>query len=138
MITSDKQYRAAQDQLAKLEISGNASGKPGVSKVIVDATRSQINELAEELRAKINEYERTRAMQPEDIPIQSIDDLMVAPIRYRIASQLSTDAFARLVGISVRQILRYESQAYQNSSVPNLKKILARLNIRLRGKVESG
>ena len=138
MITSDKQYRAARDQLERLEASRNASSKKGVSAVIADAAKSQINELAEELRVEIDEYERTRAMQPEDVPIQSIDDLMVAPIRYRIASHMSADAFARLVGISVRQILRYESQEYQNSSVPNLKKILVRLNIRLQGKVESG
>ncbi len=138
MITSDKQYRAARDKLEMLEASHTAPSKVGIAEVIADAARLQITELADELQTEIDEYERIRAMQPEEVPIQSIDDLMVAPIRYRIASHMSAESFARMVGISVRQILRYESQEYRNSSVPNLKKILTRLNIRLRGKVEPG
>lgn len=137
MITSDKQYRAARNQLDMLETSRNAPSKTGIADVIADAARLQIDELADELREEIDEYERIRDMQPGEVPIQSIDDLMIAPIRYRIASHMSAEAFARMVGISVRQILRYESQEYRNSSVPNLKKILTRLNIQLRGKVES-
>lgn len=137
MITSDKQYRAAKNKLKMLEASRTAPSKAGVADAIADAARMQINELAEEIGTEINEYERIRDMQPEEVPIQSIDDLMVAPIRYRIASHMSVEAFDRMVGISVRQILRYESQEYRNSSVPNLKKILARLNIRLQGRVES-
>lgn len=138
MITSDRQYQTARGKLKMLEASGNAPSKSGVANAIANAAKSQINELAEELRIEISEYEKIRDMQPDEVPIQSIDDLMVAPIRYRIASNMSAEAFARMVGVSVRQILRYESQGYQNSSVPNLRKILARLNIRLHGKVESG
>lgn len=135
MITSDKQYQAAKDQLERLEASLKAPMKPGVAQAIADAGKAQTQELIDEIRAEIDEYDRTRHMKPSEIPIHSIDDLMVAPIRYRIAAHLSIDAFARRVEISARQIARYESEHYQNSSVPNLKKILERLNIRLHGEL---
>lgn len=137
MITSDKQYQAAQDKLKMLEASVKAPTKRGVAKAIVDAGKAQTQELIGELQAEINEYESARRMKPSEIPIRSIDDLMVAPIRYRIAAHLSIDAFARQVEISARQIARYESESYQNSSVPTLKKILEHLNIQLQGKVEA-
>jgi len=137
MITSDRQHKAAQEKLVMLKAALDAPTKPGVSKVIAKAARMQIQELIGELQGEIDDYTRTGKMKPSDIPINTFDDLMIAPIRYRISSHLSVDKFARMVDISPRQILRYESQAYQNSSIDNLKKILDRLHIKLHGKIES-
>ena len=136
MITSDKQCRVAEEKLKMLEDALNAPKKPDVSEVIARAARMQTKELIDELQGEIDEYRKVGKMKPSEIPIKTIDDLMVVPIRYRIASHLSVDKFARLVEISPRQILRYESQAYQNSSIINFKKILERINIKLEGKVE--
>lgn len=135
MITSEKQHQAAKDQLKSLQASLKAPMKSGVAQAIAEAGKAQAHELINEIRAEIDEYDKTRGMRPSDIPIHSIDDLMVAPIRYRIASHLSIDAFARRVEISARQIARYESEQYQNTSVPNLKKIIERLNIHVEGEV---
>jgi transcriptional regulator with XRE-family HTH domain len=60
---------------------------------------------------------------------------MVVPIRYRIASHMSIDAFSRKVGISARQIIRYERDKYQNTNSSTLRKILDVLNIHLDGKI---
>ncbi len=136
MITSNKQCQAAQDKLKMLKDALNAPTKPGVSEAIVNAARQQTQELIDELQRGIDDYDATGKMKPSDIPIQTVDDLMVAPIRFRIASHLSIDTFARLVEVSPRQIIRYESQAYQNSSITNFKKILERINIKLKGTIE--
>ncbi len=137
MITSDRQLNAAQEKLDMLKASLDAPAKKGVSKAIVEAAKRQIQELIDELQAEIDDYTRTGQMDPSEIPINTIDDLMVAPIRYRISAHLSVDKFARMVDVSSRQIVRYESQAYQNSSVENLKKILDHLKIRLDGQIEA-
>lgn len=136
MITSEKQHQAAKNQLKSLQASLKAPMKSGVAQAIAEAGKAQTQELIDEIQAEIDEYERIRGMRPSEIPIHSIDDLMVAPIRYRIASHLSIDAFARQVEISARQIARYESEQYKNSSVPNLKKIIERLNIHVQGEVK--
>ena len=136
MITSNKQCQVAEEKLKMLEDALDAPNKPGVSKVIAKAARMQTQELIDELQGRIDEYHKTGKMKVSEIPIITVDDLMVAPIRYRIASHLSVDKFALMVEVSPRQILRYESQAYQNSSIANFKKILERINIKLKGKIE--
>ena len=136
MITSAKQRQTTEKKLKMLKDSLNAPNKPNIPEVISKAARLQAKELIVELQREIDEYLKTGKMKPSEIPIKTVDDLMVAPIRYRISSHLSVDKFARLVDISPRQILRYESQAYQNSSIANFKKILERINIKLKGKIE--
>ncbi len=136
MITSTKQCQVAQEKLKMLEEGLNAPDKPGISEAIVQAARMQTKELIDEIQAEIEDYHKTSTMKPSEISIQTFDDLMAAPIRYRIASHLSVDKFARMVDISPRQIMRYESQTYQNSSITNLKKILECIHIKLKGEIE--
>ena len=62
-------------------------------------------------------------------------DLMIVPIRYRIAANMSIDAFSRKVGVSARQIARYETENYQNTNSRTLQKIFKILDIQLNGKV---
>lgn len=135
MITSDKQYEAAKQQLAQLAKSLAAPMKTDVPHVIADAGRAQIKELMMEIQHNIGEYEALKNSRPGDIEIHSLDDLMTAPIRYRIAAHMSVDEFSRKVGVSARQIIRYESEGYQNITSSTLQKILKGLNIHLEGKV---
>ncbi len=60
---------------------------------------------------------------------------MAIPIRYRIAAHMSVDAFSRKVGVSARQIARYERESYKNTNTSTLRKILGGLNIHLDGKI---
>ncbi|MFT4924235.1 MAG: DNA-binding transcriptional MerR regulator [Phenylobacterium sp.] len=135
MITSDKQYTAAQKQLSTLTTSLSAPIKAGVPEVIAQASKAQLRELIEEVQHNIAEYDRLKNCDPSDIEIHSLDDLMVVPIRYRIAAHMSVDAFSRKVGVSARQIARYEMENYQNTNASTLRKILGGLNIHLNGKV---
>ena len=135
MITSDKQYAAAKKQLDMLTASLSAPKKEGVPDLVDKAGRAQTQELINEIQASMKEYDDLKNTNPSDIEIHSLDDLMVTPIRYRIASHMSLDAFGRKVGVSARQIARYEQEEYQNTNTPTLQKILKMLNIHLDGRV---
>ena len=135
MITSDKQYEAAKKQLARLAESLTAPMKKNVPEVIANAGKAQIHELMAELQFDLDEYESLKNGRPEDVEIHSLDDLLTAPIRYRIAARMSVDEFSRKVGVSARQIIRYENEGYQNITSSTLQKILKGLNIHLEGKV---
>ena len=135
MITSDRQYDAAKAQLKQLTESLTAPTKEGVPDVVVDAGIAQIKELMAEVRHNIEEYECLKNCRLEDVEIHSLDDLITAPIRYRIAAHMSVDEFGRKVGVSARQIMRYENEEYQNITSGTLQKILKGLNIHLEGRV---
>ena len=89
----------------------------------------------DEIQKDINEYEALKNSNSTAVEIHSLDDLMIAPIRYRIAAHMSIDEFSRKVGVSARQIVRYENEGYQNITSSTLQKILKGLNIHLEGKV---
>lgn len=135
MITSDRQYAAAQKQLAMLIDSHSSPKKKSVPDAIEKAGKAQLQELIDEIKASMDEYDAFKKSSPSDITIHSLDDLMIVPIRYRIAAHMSIDAFGRKVGISARQIARYESENYQNTNSSTLQKILKKLNVRLDGTV---
>lgn len=135
MITSDKQYAAAKKQLMMLTASMIASKKEEVPDLIEKAGKAQMLELVDEIQRNMEEYDRLKESKPSDIEIHSLDDLMVVPIRYRIAAHMSVDAFSRKVGVSARQITRYETENYQNTNSSTLRKILGMLDIHLNGKI---
>ena len=135
MITSDKQYAAAKDQLVMLTASLSSRKKKGIPELIEKANKAQLKELIDEIQQNVGEYETLKKSKPSDIEIHSLDDLMIAPIRYRIAAHMSVDAFGRKVGVSARQIARYERENYRNTNTNTLRKILGVLNIHLEGRV---
>ena len=135
MITSNRQYEAAKKQLAMLEESLSAPKKKAVPDAVRQAAKAQTQELMAEIQESIDEYEALRNSKPTDVEIRSLDDLMVAPIRYRIAARMSLDEFGRKVGVSARQIARYELEGYRNINTSTFQKILKELNLRLDGSV---
>ena len=135
MITSDKQYVASKKQLAMLQEALASDMKKDIPDVVKEAGKAQLAELIAEVRAEIVEYENLRSLNLKDLEIHSVQDLMVTPIRYRIASHMSVDAFSRKVGVSVRQIHRYEAANYSNANTSTLTKILEKLDVSLDGRV---
>ncbi|MBI1824535.1 MAG: helix-turn-helix transcriptional regulator, partial [Nitrospirae bacterium] len=100
------------------------------------AARGQTAELAAEIEKQIKDYEELLKTPAKELRIHSLNDLRVAPIRYRIAARMTVESFARLVHVHSRQIARYESEDYQNVSWDTLLKILERLNVKIEGTVE--
>ena len=95
--------------------------------------KAQLQDLIDEVRQAIDEYEKLKNSSVKEIPVHSIQDLLVAPIRYRIASHMSVDAFSRKVGISARQIHRYEAACYKNTTTSTLTGILEKLGLTIEG-----
>lgn len=135
MITSDKQYTASKKQLTMLQEALASDMKKDIPEVVKEAGKAQLEELLAEVQAEIIEYENLRSLNLKDLEIHSVQDLMVTPIRYRIVSHMSVDAFSRKVGVSVRQIHRYEAANYSNANTSTLTKILEKLDVSLDGRV---
>ena len=137
MITSDKQYAAAKEQLSTLVQSLSAPVKKDVPAIIQEAARSQTKELIAEIQANLDEYSKLVKNHNDGVVIEihSLGDLLAAPIRYRLANHMSIEVFGRKVGISARQIARYEKEEYQNITTSTLQKILGNLNIHIDGKI---
>jgi hypothetical protein len=133
MITSDKQYAAAKGKLAMLEEALVAPRRDDVPLALIEVAQGQTHEMAEELKGEIAEYEMLKNTHPVEIPIHSLDDLMLAPIRYRIAANMTVEEFARRVDIHSRQIARYEAERYRNTTTATLQKILGKLDLNVSG-----
>ena len=133
----DKQYAAAKEQLSMLIQSLSAPVKKDVPAVIQEAAKSQIKELIAEIQAKIDEYSKLVKNHNDSVVIEihSLGDLLAAPIRYRLANHMSIEVFGRKVGMSARQIARYEKEEYQNITTSTLQKILGNLDIHIDGKI---
>ena len=138
MITSAKQYAVAQDKIAMLRESLDKADLGDVPEIIKETKKGQLQSLIAEMQAEIDEYETLTAAGPDTLEIVSLDDLMAAPIRYRIASGLSVEKFGQLVDVGPRQIHRYEAANYGNATTATLTKILGRLELNLQGKVSVG
>jgi hypothetical protein len=136
MITSQKQLSVAKEKVKMLKESIITEQQKNVPEVLKLATIGQIEELISEIEVEINEYELLKNNKSSEIQIFSLEDLMNAPIKYRIAKGMSIEDFARKVHIHSRQIARYELDHYHNTSTDTLLKILVCLDVKISGMVK--
>lgn len=137
MITSEKQYKEAMKKVEMLGFSLSSPKKKDIPDVIEKAGRAQVSELYESIKEEIREYEKYKNLDISKLEIHSLNDLMQLPIRYRLASGMSVDKFAQLVGISARQINRYEKEHYKNTHTSTLNAILEKLHVDIEGRIAS-
>ena len=135
MITSQKQLTAAREKVRLLQEGLAAPPAAGTPAILVDAARGQVEEMIAEIEAEIREYETLQEMNADEFKIESLDDLMDAPIRYHLANKMTIEEFAHKVGIHSRQIARYETQRYRNLTTSTLLKIQDKLGIQISGRV---
>ena len=135
MITSQKQLTAAKEKVRLLQAGLAAPPAAGTPAILVDAARGQVEELIAEIETEIREYETLQTMNAEEFRIESVEELMDAPIRYRLANKMTIEEFAHKVGVHSRQIARYEAQRYRNLTTSTLLKILDKLGIQISGRV---
>jgi len=107
--------------------------KSELPEVLANAFHGQTEELLHEIETEISEYEALRNQPLEKISIQSMEDLMSAPIRYRLAKNMTVEEFSRKVDVHSRQIARYETEEYRNTTTETLLKILKKLDVHLSG-----
>lgn len=135
MITSERQLNAAKKKIAFLQESLAEMQKPSKS-VLAKSSMIQTHAMIEELEEEVREYETLSTEGLDAIHIESPKDIMLLPIKYRIAKHLTQEAFAKIVDVSVRMIARYEAEEYTNINGETLKKILNKLPVKLDGKLK--
>ncbi len=134
MITSERQLAVANKKIQSLRESikkMEAEAKPLARSSII-----QTKALIKELQHEVEEYETLKEKGLEAIEINDLAEVMLLPIKYRIAKKMSQDSFAKEVNIPVRMIARYESEGYKNITGENLHKILSKLHLKIPGKLE--
>lgn len=134
MITSDRQLAVTGKKIKDLRES--IKKMDVIKKPLVKVAIIQTKTLVKELEQEVKEYQTLRDKGIEAIEINDLAEVMLLPIKYRIAKKMTLDAFARIVEVPVRMIARYESEEYRNISGENLHKILSKLHLKIPGKLK--
>jgi DNA-binding XRE family transcriptional regulator len=139
MILSERQLKVTLVKLAAIEERLKAtvpvkkgSSSPGkIAPEFAEAARAELEELAIELRQDVKEYQRLRRLGLKALTLKSPADFLEFPMKYRVACGLTQEQFAAKVGVSLRQIARYEAESYQNINGETLKRILEKLPLKI-------
>lgn len=129
MITSENQLKVTETKINDLKASLKSPPKKDIKAIFANAGRIQTEALIKELEDQVNEYNSLKEDGLKAIKIISLSDWFLLPIRFRIAKRMTRDSFSKLVGVSERQIARYEAEDYENIQSETLKQILERLPI---------
>lgn len=135
MITSDRQLNVARKKIQSLEDSLKKL-EAAKSTPLAKASKIQTQALAKELYAEVAEYEELKDKGLDAIQLNDLSEIMLVPIKYRIAKHMTQESFAKEVDIPLRMIARYESEGYKNISGENFHKILQKLHLRSMGKLK--
>ncbi len=132
MITSGRQLNATKKKIDSLTES-LAEMEKSAKGILTKSSIVQTEAVKQELEAEVAEYEKLCAKGLEAIEIETPEDIMFLPIKYRIAKHLTKEAFAKKVDVPVRMISRYEAEEYINIRGKTFKKILHNLPLTLNG-----
>ncbi len=123
--TTKKQISSLREELQNIERS--AKNKPFGKTALI-----QTQALIKSLQANVDEYEALTSKGVEAIQINDLAELMILPMKYRIAKRMTQEMFAKEVDIPLRTIARYEADEYKTVSGDNLHKILSKLKTHLK------
>jgi len=85
---------------------------PRLHKAELDGIRSQI----EELESDIQEYEDLQEKTPEQLVLDSLEDLPEVMARMRIVRGLTQEQLAERLGIKPQQVQKWEAGAYRRAT----------------------
>jgi HTH-type transcriptional regulator / antitoxin HigA len=136
MITNERQYKIARQQLARMHDSLEAlavvvAENSAASRTLRQAEASALESQIGSITAEIGDYEALRAGAvsiPADAGLAELPHLL---IRARIAGGMSQGDLAKRVGLKEQQIQRYESQEYASASLSRLKQIAEALGLKV-------
>ena len=135
MIKNERQYRITRSQAQKFqaairELEATQPAKdvsPVLHKAQIDALRSQVADLEEE----IAEYESLREGKRPVQQLQTIEQIPAALIQSRIAGGLSQEQLAERMGLKSQQIQRYEATEYRAASLARVIEVARALRVRI-------
>lgn len=134
MITSEKQLAVTSKKIQSLNESLQKMEKE--EKPFAKTSIIQSKALIKELQNEVKEFEELREKGIDAIVINDLAEVMLVPIKYRIAKKMTQDTFAKEVDFPLRMIVRYESEGYKNITGENLQKILSKLHLKIPGKLK--
>lgn len=135
MIKNERQYRISKTQVSRFQhtLDGlqRGSSSPGdlhprIMQAQIDAVRSQLTDLEEEIR----EYEALKRGEFQLEHLMVINDLATLLIKARIASGWSQRELAQRVGIKEQQVQQYEATDYQSASLHRLQEVAQALGVK--------
>lgn len=135
MITSDRQLNVTRKKIQEMEEALKSLGK-AINTPLQKASKIQTQALLKELYAEVEEYQVLKEKGLDAIKLDDISEVMLLPIKYRIAKDMTQEAFAKKVDIPLRMIARYESEGYRNITGENFHKILQKLHLKSFGKLK--
>jgi DNA-binding XRE family transcriptional regulator len=135
MITSQRQLKVTLEKIESFKSSLSSKIKIK-NPVLVKAARIEAQTMIEDLEALVEEYQDLVLNGLDAIKISTPEDLMLLPIRYRIAKKMTQESFAKSVDVSLRMIARYESEEYRNITGETLQKILHSIPLKFKGELK--
>jgi DNA-binding XRE family transcriptional regulator len=136
MITSDRQLAVTRKKIQSLEESVKKIEEEVKTKPLAKASKIQTQAIIKELYSEVFDYEELKAKGLDAIQLNDLSEIMLVPIKYRIAKRMTQEAFAKEVDIPLRMIARYESEGYRNITGENFHKILQKLHLKSIGKLK--
>lgn len=135
MITSERQLNVSKKKISSLQESLKKLSNEVKTKPLAKASKIQTQAMIEEIQKEVDEYEKLCSKGLDAIEIEDLADVMLLPIKYRIAKRMTQESFAKEVDVPLRMIARYESEGYKNIQGENLFKILSKLHLQFFGKL---
>ncbi len=135
MITSQRQLKVTLEKIESFKSSLRSKIKIKNS-ILAKAARVETQTIIEDLEALVEEYQDLVQNGLDAIKISTPEDLMLLPIRYRIAKKMTQENFAKSVDVSVRMIARYESEEYRNITGETLQKILHSIPLKFKAELK--
>jgi DNA-binding XRE family transcriptional regulator len=136
MITSERQLAVTKKKIQSLEDSLKKIEVDIKTKPLAKASKIQTQALIKELYAEVFEYEELKSKGLDAIQLNDLSEIMLVPIKYRIAKHMTQESFAKEVDVPLRMIARYESEGYRNITGETFHKILQKLHLKSMGKLK--
>ena len=129
MITSKYQWSKAKEEIDGLK-EKMASGRYR-SKRTLERFEKELGRL----EGEVDEFETLQAAGPEGLSIKRPQDVLLLPMRYRIAKKMTLEEFSEMVGVGARLIWRYENDGYTTAKGHTLNRILSKLPVDIETEV---
>ena len=129
MIAREKQLKRAKKEMEGLR------KKLGSGRKRSPKTLERLRGRLQDLEADVAEYETLRTEGMAAISVKHPEDIMLFPVRYRIAKGMSVPEFAEMVNIPSRMIYRYEDKRYTNVMGTTLARIFSALPVGVKSEV---
>jgi len=135
VIANERQYRITKAELKRFEdalAAQVASGPspnvhPRIHQALMDATRSEIDEL----RSQLERYDDLRSGRVAQRTLTSLRELPIALIEARIAARLTQRELANRLGVVEQQVQRWEANDYAGVGLDRLQEIADALGVQV-------